>query len=116
MLKGSTMSYTPVPDTPLADSLIAITAASLERCDLPERDLMVARVAALAAVGAPALSYTLNAGAAAESGLTVDDARGILVAVAPIIGTARTVAAAEALAEGLGLALGLLEAELESED
>ncbi len=87
-----------------------MTSASLERCDLAERDIMVARVAALAAVGAPALSYTFNAEAAAWSGLTVEDARGILVAVAPIIGTARTVAAAGAMAEGLGLAIGLLEA------
>jgi hypothetical protein len=110
------VSYTPVPDTPLADSLIAITAASLERCDLPERDIMVARIAALAAIGAPALSYTLNAGAAALSGLTLEDAQGILVAIAPVIGTARTVAAAAAITEGLGLALALIEAELEDDE
>jgi hypothetical protein len=108
------VSYTPVPDTPLADSLVAITSASLERCDLPERDIMVARVAALAAVGAPALSYAFNAGAAAWSGLTVDDARNILIAVAPVIGTARTVAAASAISEGLGLTIALLEAEAET--
>jgi hypothetical protein len=110
------VSYTPVPDTPLADSLIAMTAASLERCDLPERDIMVARIAALAAVGAPDLSYTFNAGAAALSGLTLEDAQGILVAIAPVIGTARTVAAAAAITEGLGLALALIEADLEDDE
>ena len=47
------MSYTPVPDTPIASSLIAMTAAALEQCDLPDHDMMVARIAALAAVGAP---------------------------------------------------------------
>ena len=104
------MSYTPVPDTPLGSSLLAMTAASIERCDLPDREIMVARIAALAAVGAPALSYTLNAAAAAGSGLTVDDAEGILIAVAPIIGTARTVAAAAGIAEGLGIAIALAEA------
>jgi hypothetical protein len=98
------MSYTPVPGTPLGSSLLAMTAASIERCDLPDREIMVARIAALAAVGAPALSYALNAAAAAGSGLTVDDAEGILIAVAPIIGTARTVAAAAGIAEGLGIA------------
>ena len=82
------MSYTPVPDTPLADSLIAMTAAPLERCDLPDREIMVARIAALAAVGAPALSYTVNAGAAVGSGLALEDAQGILIAIAPVIGTA----------------------------
>jgi hypothetical protein len=92
-----------------------MTAASLERSDLPDRDIMIARVAALAAVGAPPLSYTLNAGMAADAGLTIEDARGILVAVAPVIGTARTVAAAEAITEGLGLAVALIEAEVEAE-
>jgi len=104
------VSYTPVPDTPLASSLVAMTEESLERCDLPDREIMVARIAALAASGAPPISYTLNAGAAAGSGLTLEDAQGILVAVAPVIGTARTVAAAGAMTEGLGLALVLLEA------
>jgi hypothetical protein len=107
------MTYSPVPDTPLADSLVAMTAASLERCDLPDRELMVARIAALAAVGAPPVSYTLNAAAAAGTGLSLEDAQGILIAVAPIIGTARTVAAAGAIAEGLGLAIAMLEAELD---
>lgn len=110
------MSYTPVPDTPIASSLIAMTAAALEQCDLADRDIMVARIAALAAVGAPALSYTLNTGAAASSGLTVDDAQGILVAIAPIIGTARTVAATAAITEGLGLALALAEAAEDEDD
>lgn len=110
------MSYTPVPDTPIASSLIAMTAAALEQCDLADREIMVARIAALAAVGAPALSYTLNTGAAASSGLTVDDAQGILVAIAPIIGTARTVAATAAITEGLGLALALAEAAEDEDD
>jgi hypothetical protein len=87
-----------------------MTAAALEQCDLADREIMVARIAALAAVGAPALSYTLNSGAAASSGLTLDDAQGILVAIAPIIGTARTVAATSAIAEGLGIAIALAEA------
>ncbi len=110
------MSYTPVPDTPIASSLIAMTAAALEQCDLADREIMVARIAALAAVGAPALSYTLNTGAAASSGLTIDDAQGILVAIAPIIGTARTVAATTAIAKGLGLAIALAEAAEDEDD
>jgi hypothetical protein len=110
------MSYTPVPDTPIASSLIAMTAAALEQCDLADREIMVARIAALAAVGAPPLSYTLNTGAAASSGLTLDDAQGILVAIAPIIGTARTVAATTAIAEGLGLAIALAEAAEDEDD
>jgi hypothetical protein len=105
------MSYTPVPDTPLADTLLNMTAASVERCDLSDREIMLARVAALAAVGAPPLSYTINAGLAAGSGLTLEDAQGILIAVAPVIGTARTGEAAISITEGLGLALALMEAD-----
>ncbi len=110
------MSYTPVPDTPLADALLAMTAASLERADLSDREIMLVRIAALAAVAAPPISYTLNAGAAAGSGLTLEDAQAILVAVAPVIGTARTVEAAASITEGLGLALALIDAELDDDD
>ena len=110
------MSYTSVPDTPVAGTLLAMTAASLERCDLDDREIMLARLAALAAVGAPPLSYALNAGAAAGSGVTLEDAQGILVAVAPVVGGPRTVEAAAAMAEGLGLAIALTEAELADEE
>jgi hypothetical protein len=110
------VSYTPVPDTPIATALVAMTAAALEQCDLADREIMVARIAALAAVDAPALSYALNTGAAASSGLTIEDAQGILVAVAPIIGTARTVSAAAAIAEGLGLAIALAESAADDDD
>jgi hypothetical protein len=110
------MSYTSVPDTPIAGTLLAMTAASLERCDLTDREIMLVRLAALAAVGAPPFSYTLNAGAAAGSGLTLEDAQGILVAVAPIAGAPRTVEAAAAMAEGLGLAIALSEADLDSDE
>lgn len=104
------MSYTPVPDTPVASTLLAMTAASIDRCDLADRELMIARIAALAASEAPPASYVLNAGPAAETGLTLEDVQSLLVAVAPIIGTARTVVAAESITTGLGLALALLEA------
>jgi hypothetical protein len=110
------MSYAPVPDSPLTDTLMSMTASSLERSDLPDREIMIARVAALAAMGAPPLSYTINAGLAMGTGLTIEDAQGILVAVAPVIGTARTGEAAISITEGLGLALALLEAELEEEE
>ncbi len=76
---------------------------------------MIARISALAAMGAPPFSYAMNTAAAAESGLTLEDAQGILVAVSPIIGTARTVAATTAIAEGLGLAIALMEAEAEGD-
>ena len=57
----------------------------------------------------------LNVEAAADSGITLDDVEDILVAVAPIAGTARVVSAAANIAKGLGLVVAMAEAELEAE-
>jgi hypothetical protein len=68
------------------------------------------RLAALAAVDAPTTSYLLHLGAAVESGLTLDLAQDVLITVAPIIGTPRTLAAATKIVEALGLAIDLAAA------
>src|SRR5580658_1960504 len=102
-------------DTPVSDTLVAMTIASLDNSDLSPRELMIARTAALVAVDAPAASYALNALPAADSGITLDDVEDILVAVAPIVGTARIVSATANIAEGLGFVIALAEAELEEE-
>jgi hypothetical protein len=102
-------------DTPLSDTLLAMTAASLENTDLSPRELMIARIAALVAVDAPAVSYALNALPAADSDITLDDVEDILIAVAPIVGTASVVSATANIAEGLGFVIALAEAELEAE-
>jgi hypothetical protein len=101
--------------TPVSDTLLVMTVASLENSDLSPRELMIARIAALVAVDAPAASYALNALPAADTGITLDDAEDILVAVAPIVGTARVVSATANIAEGLGFVIALAEAELEEE-
>ena len=101
-VKEPHMACTTVPDTPLADTLFAITAASFEGSDLAEREIMFARIQALAASGAPSRSCAVNAGAASSTGLTVEDAQGILIAVAAIIGTALTGEAAIDKTKGLG--------------
>lgn len=101
---------------PLLDAVFEMTAASVARADLDARELMMVRFAALAAVGAPPSSYLLNMAAAAETtNLTLEDARSVLIAVAPIIGTPKVVAAAATVAEALGIALALEDA-LMSED
>src|SRR5262249_8871279 len=102
-------------DTPLSDTLLAMTAASLENTDLSPRELMIARIAALVAVDAPAVSYALNALPAADSDITLDDVEDILIAVAPIVGRASVVSATANIAEGLGFVIALAEAELEAE-
>jgi hypothetical protein len=102
-------------DRPVLTTLATLTAVSVEACNLEARDLMLARLAALAAVGAPPSSYLLNAGAASDAGVTLEDVQGVLVAVAPIIGTPRTLLAAANITRALGFAIAVLEAELEDE-
>jgi hypothetical protein len=103
-------------DTPVSDTLVAMTIASLDNSDLSPRELMIARIAALVAVDAPAASYALNALPATDSGITLDDVEDVLVAVAPIVGTVRVVSATANIAEGLGFVIALAAAELEEEE
>ena len=102
-------------ETPVSDTLLTMTVASLENSDLSPRELMIARIAALVAVDAPAASYALNALPAAESDIDLADVEDILVAVAPIVGTTRVVSATANIARGLGFVIALAEAELEAE-
>ena len=102
-------------DTPVLDTLVAITAASVERCDLEPRELMLVRIAALAAVGAPPASYLANAGTASDVGITLEDVQAVLIGVAPVVGTPRTVSAAANITRALGFAIAAAETELEAE-
>jgi Carboxymuconolactone decarboxylase family len=102
-------------DTPVSDTLLAMAAVSLDNSDLSPREFMIARIAALVAMDAPAASYALNAMPATDSGIDLDDVEDILVAVAPIVGSPRVVSATGNIAEGLGFVIALAEAELEDE-
>ena len=98
-------------ETPVLDTLVDITAASLEHNSLPPRELMLVRIAALIAVDAPAASYLANAGAAADSGITADDIQAVMIGVAPVVGTPRVVSAGGNILQALGLAIAVADAE-----
>jgi len=102
--------------TPVLDTVAAMTAESLARCGLDENSLLAVRLAALAAVDAPAASYLMHVGPAVDAGVTVEQVQDILVAVAPIIGTARTMSAAAKITEVLGIVIVALADELEAEE
>ena len=93
--------------TPLLELLAQMTAASLEATTLEDEQLMLVRIAALAAIDAPTASYVLNLPAASDSGVTVEQIRGVLAGIAPIVGTARIVSAAGRLTKALGVAIEL---------
>ena len=52
----------------------------------------------------------MRVGPAMDSGVTIEQVQNILVAVAPIIGTPRTVSAAANITEALGILVVALEA------
>lgn len=102
-------------ETPVLDLLTAMTADSIEATDLDPKTLMLVRFAALVSVDAPPASYLLNLGVASDVGFDEQSARDVLTAIAPIVGTARTVSALSKIARALGLAIELDELDEQSE-
>jgi hypothetical protein len=102
-------------ETPVLDLLGKMTADSIEASSLDAEALVLTRIAALVAIDAPPASYMLNLGAASEIGIDAEQIQGVLTAIAPIVGTARIVAAAGNIGRALGIALELAELEAEIE-
>ena len=99
-------------ETPVLDTLAAMTLDSLEHCGLDPKTLILTRIAALAAMDAPAISYLAHMGPAADAGMTPEELQDVLVAVAPIVGTARVMAAAGHIAQAMGIAIAVTEADM----
>jgi alkylhydroperoxidase/carboxymuconolactone decarboxylase family protein YurZ len=102
-------------DTPVLDTLTDITAASIDHNSLSARDFMLARLSALIAVDAPPMTYIANAQAVTEAGLTIEDVQGVMIAVAPVVGTPRVMAAGGHILQALGMAIAVSEAEAADE-
>jgi alkylhydroperoxidase/carboxymuconolactone decarboxylase family protein YurZ len=102
-------------ETPVLDTIAAMTLESVQRCGLDADALLLIRIAALAAVGASPASYLAHVGPAIDAGVSLEQVEDVLVAVAPIIGTAKTMSASLAITEALGLAIVIVEAEMDEE-
>jgi len=98
-------------ETPAFDTLAMMTAASLENSSLEPEAIALSRFAALVAIDAPSVSYLVNLGAMKDE-LDIDTIQGALVAIAPIVGTARIASAASNIAEALGIALEIAAEDL----
>jgi 4-carboxymuconolactone decarboxylase len=98
-----------MPETPVLDLLASMTADSLAASSLDPGSLMLVRLAALVAVDAPPSSYLLNLEAAGEVGLDAESVRGVLAAVAPIVGTARVASATGKIVKALSVAIEIAE-------
>ena len=100
-------------DTPVLDLLASMTADSIAASSLDPATFGLVRIAALVAVDAPPVSYLLNLAAAGEVGIDVEQVRGVLAAIAPIVGTARVVSATGKIADALEVAIEVAELEEE---
>ena len=98
-------------ESPVLDLLTKMTMDSIDASNLDPKTLMLVRIAGLVSVDAPPASYLLNIGTAGEIGVDADDVQGVLIALAPIVGTARIASAATKLTRALGLAINLAELE-----
>jgi 4-carboxymuconolactone decarboxylase len=91
-------------DRPVLEQLAQMTIDTRARSGLDKQTYILVRIAALIATDAAPVSYLVNLGAAGEVGVPVEDIQGTLVAVAPIVGTARIVSAASKMISALGIA------------
>ena len=88
-----------VASMPNAMALAAeLNEGGMERSGLDTRSFYLARVAALAAAGAPPVAWRVNLEVMDEH-VTVDEVEGVLAAIAPIIGTARYMSAVAAIVQ-----------------
>ena len=101
-------------DTPVLDLLASMTGDSIEASSLEPETLMLVRIAALVAVDAAPISYVANLEVVSDLEIDADQVRGVLAAVAPIVGTARIVSALSKIAEALELELEAAEATQEA--
>ncbi|MFC4469864.1 carboxymuconolactone decarboxylase family protein [Streptomyces xiangluensis] len=92
-------------NAPVFETLVQMTLDTFERSGLDEETYLLARIAALVAMDASAPSYLLNIGTAAELGVPLEKIQGTLVAIAPVVGSARIVSAARNIGDAFGLEL-----------
>jgi alkylhydroperoxidase/carboxymuconolactone decarboxylase family protein YurZ len=98
-------------DAPVLERLVAMNLDSLEGSGLDEKTYFLVRLAALVAMDAAPVSYLMNLGLAREAGVTLEEAQGTLIAIAPMVGSARVASAAGKI---LRAAFGVAVAEAET--
>jgi 4-carboxymuconolactone decarboxylase len=97
-----TLRQLTIRDDAFVERVMSSEATNLARSGLDAKTHAMVRLAALVAMGAAEPSYRQVVHAALEAGATVDEVVGTLVAVMPLTGAPRAVAAAPAVGLGLG--------------
>jgi len=91
------------------NTLMRMTEGSLEDSGLDPETFMLVRIAALTALDAAPASWLVNLKVGGNMGIPPERIVGILVAIAPVVGTARIVSAAGSIVRAIGLADALTE-------
>lgn len=90
-------------DLSVLTALLRMHESSLEESGLDPETFMLARIAALTTLDAAPASWLMNLGVSGEIGISPERIVGTLIAIAPVIGTARIVSAAGSIVRALGL-------------
>ena len=88
-------------DAPVLETLLQMNLDAAERSGLDAETYLLVRLAALVAMDAAPVSYLITLGAGADAGLTVEKAQAVMIAIAPVVGSARVTAAAGAIVRGV---------------
>jgi 4-carboxymuconolactone decarboxylase len=96
------------------DALKSLVANTYEASGLDPQTFLLVRMAALAALDAAPASWLMNIEVGGEAGLAPEQLLGTLIAIGPVIGTARIVSAASHIIKAFYLAgelAGIAEVE-----
>jgi len=91
-------------DFEFLDKMEKMLEVSFEESGLDPETFMLVRIAALAAMDASTASWLINLKVGKDLGIEPDQAIGTLVAIAPVIGTARLMSAAGGIVKALSFA------------
>ena len=101
-------------EAPVLETLLEINATALNRAELDPVTMLLVRIAALAAVDAPATSYLMHVGPAVQAGVKFEQVQDVLVTIAPIVGAPRVLSAAQNITDALGIVIAINAADAEA--
>ena len=96
-------------DLSVLNALVRMHEGSLEESGLDPQTFMLVRIAALATLDAAPTSWLVNVKVGGEVGVEPEQIVGTLIAIAPVIGTARIISAASGIIRAIGLSETLAE-------
>jgi 4-carboxymuconolactone decarboxylase len=91
-------------ESPVVESVARMQAETQQQSGLDDRTYVLVRIAALIAIDASVASYVVNLTIADDVGVTADDVRGVLIALGPVVGSARVLSGADNVLKAMATA------------